>query len=128
MSRNQSDANDPRHAQLPEPLRSAVIAHEDGDLQKAYPLYRQFVADNPQHPTALQLFGLLLSQLGQFEPAIKLMRESLKLFPRQPEVANNLGNALLRAGLIEEAISSYAEAIRLHPNYAEAQRNLALAY
>lgn len=128
MSRNQSDANDPRHSQLVEPLRSAVIAHESGDLQKAYPLYRQFVADNPQHPTALQLFGLLLSQLGQYEPAIKLMRESLQLFPRQPEVANNLGNALLRVGLIDDAIGSYAEAIRLHPDYAEAQRNLGLAY
>ena len=33
MSRKQSDANDPRHSQLVEPLRSAVIAHEGGDLE-----------------------------------------------------------------------------------------------
>ena len=128
MSGKQPVGNDPRHSQLPEPLRSAVLAHESGDLQEAYPHYRQFMADNPEHPTGLQLFGLLLSQLGQFEPAIKLMRQSLKLYPKQPEVANNLGNALLRAGFVDDAIASYAEAIRLHPNYADAQRNLALAY
>lgn len=117
-----------RHSQLPEPLRSAVIAHEDGQLETAYPLYRTFVAENPQHPTALQLFGLLLSQLGQYEPAIALMRESLKQFPDQAEVANNLGNALSKVGQIEEAIASYSEAIRILPTYIEALRNIALAY
>ena len=89
-------AGDSRHPQLPEPLRSAVLNHEDGRLEAAYPLYRRFVADHPRNPTGLQLFGLLLSQLGQHEPAITLLQESLKIFPAQPEVANNLGNALLR--------------------------------
>lgn len=117
-----------RHAQLPEPLRSAVLAHEAGNLEAAYPQYRQFVSENPQHPTALQLFGLLLSQLGQLEHAIRLMRESLRLFPGQPEVANNLGNALIRAGFIDDAIASYADAIRQFDNYADARRNLGLAY
>jgi uncharacterized protein (TIGR02466 family) len=121
-------AHGTRHSQLPDPLRSAVIAHEDGQLETAYPLYRQFVAENPEHPTALQLFGLLLSQLGQYEPGIALMRESLKLFPDQAEVANNLGNALSKAGHTDEAITSYSEAIRILPNYVEALRNLALCY
>ncbi len=128
VSTNPSVAHGSRHAQLPEPLRSAVIAHEDGQLDTAYPLYRKFVAENPQQPTALQLFGLLLSQLGQYEPAITLMRESLHLFPEQPEVANNLGNALSKIGLFEEAIESYAEAIRLRPDYFDAQRNLGISY
>ncbi len=76
---------------------------------------RQFVAENPKNPTALQLFGLLLSQLGQYEPAIVLMHESLSLFPDQVEVANNLGNALSRIGLVDEAIASYTESIRIFP-------------
>ena len=117
-----------RHPQLPEPLRSAVINHEDGKLDAAYPLYRQYVADNPKNPTALQLFGLLLSQIQQIEPAIALMRESLKLFPDQPEVANNLGNALLKAGQFDDAIESYSDALRLLPKYADAERNLGWCY
>lgn len=128
MSTDSSAVHGSRHSQLPEPLRSAVIAHEDGELEAAYPLYRQFVADNPKHPTALQLFGLLLSRLGQYEPAIALMRESLNLFPDQAEVANNLGNALSRFGRVDEAIASYTEALRILPDYVEALRNIALCY
>lgn len=128
MSTDRATERSSSHSQLPEPLRSAVLAHEDGQLETAYPLYRQFVADNPKHPTALQLFGLLLSQRGQYEPAIALMRESLSLFPDQAEVANNLGNALLKSGCAEEAIASYSEAIRIFPKYVDAMRNLGLCY
>jgi tetratricopeptide (TPR) repeat protein len=117
-----------RYSQLPEPLRSAVLAHEDGQLEAAYPFYRSFVAKNPKNPTALQLFGLLLSQLGQYDSAIVLMRESLSLFPDQAEVANNLGNALLKSNRIDEAIASYSEAIRIFPEYVDALRNLGLSY
>jgi tetratricopeptide (TPR) repeat protein len=117
-----------RHPQLPEPLRSAVIAHEDGKLETAYPLYREYVAGDAKNPTALQLFGLLLSQLGQYDYAIVMMRESLKLFPDQAEVANNLGNALLQQGLVDEAVASYKEAIRVLPEYVDALRNLGLCH
>ncbi|MBT8132786.1 MAG: tetratricopeptide repeat protein [Gammaproteobacteria bacterium] len=120
--------NSQRHAQLPDGLRQAVIAHEDGQLDAAYPLYRQFVKDNPEHPTALQLFGLLLSQRGMYESAIILMQQSLDLFPQQPEVANNLGNALANNGRAEDAIASYANAVSLKPDYVEAWRNQGLCY
>ncbi len=128
MSTESVYASDSRHTQLPEPLRSAVLNHEDGKLDVAYPLYRKYVAANPQNPTGLQLFGLLLSQLGQYEPAITLMEESLKLFPDQPEVINNLGNALLRSGKLDEAIERFSEAVRIVPDYVDAQRNLGVCY
>jgi len=128
VSKKSSAGPSSRHAQLPEPLRSAVVAHEGGHLETAYPLYRQFVADNPKQPTALQLFGLLLSQLGQYDTAIELMRESLVLYPDQSEVANNLGNALSKAGRVDEAIESYKNAIEILPTYVEAWRNLGLCY
>ena len=116
------------HSKLPVQLRKAVIAHEEGRLHVALPLYKKFVEQNPNHPAALQLLGVLYSQQGKYESAIKLMRESLRLFPEQGEVANNLGNALLKFGRVDEAIESYAEAIRLHPEYLDAVRNLGLCY
>jgi len=81
---------------------------------------------HPENAVALQLFGLLLSQLGQYEPAIRFLRESLRLQPGQAEVANNLGNALSRTGRLEEAAAAYADAIGLAPDYADAWRNLGL--
>ena len=123
-----TNGNQTRHPQLPEPLRSAIIAHEDGDLNTAYPLYRSFVAENPKNPTGLQLFGLLLSHLGQHDTAISLMQESLSLFPEQAQVANNLGNALSQVGKVDEAIASYQNALRQQPDYLDARRNLGLCY
>ncbi|OGT83813.1 MAG: hypothetical protein A3H91_10720 [Gammaproteobacteria bacterium RIFCSPLOWO2_02_FULL_61_13] len=116
------------HPELPPLLQRAVAAHQDGKLDVAYPLYRSFVDQNPAHPTALQLLGLLHSQRGEYAVAIELMRESLRQFPQQPEVANNLGNALSSAGMLKEAVDSYAQAIRLYPRYQDAFRNLGLGY
>jgi tetratricopeptide (TPR) repeat protein len=115
-------------AGLPPLLQSAISAHEAGQLELARPLYSDFLEKEPQHPTALQLFGLLHSQSGDYEAAIRLMQESLRLFPDQAEVANNLGNALSGAGRPKEAVDSYAQAIRLNPGYVDAFRNLGLCY
>ncbi len=117
-----------RHSKVPPLLRQALTAHEAGQLDLAYPLYRRFVDQNPRHPMALHLLGLLYSQRGEYESAIALMRESLRLFPEQAEVANNLGNALSKCGRAAEAIESYSQAIGLQPQYADALRNLGLCY
>ena len=119
---------DSRHSELPPLLREAVTAHETGKLHVAYPLYRSFVDQNPEHPMALHLLGLLHSQRREYDKAIPLMQASLRLFPEQAEVANNLGNALSRHGRVEEAIGNYSRAIQLQPQYAEAWRNQGLAY
>ncbi|HZX23206.1 MAG TPA: tetratricopeptide repeat protein [Woeseiaceae bacterium] len=115
-------------SRLPQKLREAVTAHQSGKLQEAYPLYREFLQGNPEHPMGLQLCGLMLSQLGDYPRAIAFMQESLRLFPKQPEVLNNLGNALSRAERRDEAIGAYQEAIRLEPRYVDAHRNLGRCY
>jgi uncharacterized protein (TIGR02466 family) len=121
-------SGDASRSRLPPQLQQAIAAHEKGELQTAYPLYREFVAAHPDHPTALQLFGLLMSQLGQHQTAIALMQESLRLFPEQAEVANNLGNALSRCGRLAEALEKYEHAVRLQPRYTDALRNLGICH
>ena len=115
-----------RHATLPTLLKEAVAAHERGRLDDAYPLYREFIEATPGHPMALQMFGLLHSQRGDYPTAIALMQESLRLFPGQPEAANNLGNALKRSGNREAAIAWYRHALELQPDHIDARRNLGL--
>jgi len=113
---------------LPQLLQEAVAAHQAGDLDSAAPLYRRFLAQHPDHPTALQLLGLLHSQQGEYGPAIEYMQESLRRFPQQAEVANNLGNALSVSGRQEEALVSYRRAVELAPRYSDAWRNLGVCY
>lgn len=115
-----------RHSELPSPLKEAVVAHEAGRLDQAYPLYRRFLEATPDHPLALHMFGLLHSQRKDYPTAVALMQESLRLFPEQAEVANNLGNALKRSGQPETALKWYRHALSLQPRYLDAQRNLGL--
>lgn len=118
----------PSEPRLPQLLQQAVTAHQAGDLDSAAPLYRRFLAQHPDHPTALQLLGLLHSQRGEYGPAIEYMQESLRRFPRQAEVANNLGNALSVSGRQEEALENYRRAVELAPRYSDAWRNLGVCY
>ena len=62
-------------ANLPSVLQEAIRAHQAGLLDKALPLYNQFLQQEQDHPTALQLAGLLHSQRGEYETAIKLMSQ-----------------------------------------------------
>lgn len=109
-------------------LQKGFSAHQAGSLDAAETSYRAYLRDNPDSPTALQLYGVLLSQKGDYPGAIRLMQKSLHLFSEQPEVANNLGNALKRYGRLDDAVDSYARAIELWPQYAEAHRNKALCH
>jgi uncharacterized protein (TIGR02466 family) len=123
-----SPANQFPVSELPELLQQAISVHQAGDLDKAEPLYRQFLAQQPEQPTALQLLGLLHSQKNEHEIAIELMQKSLRLFPQQAEVANNLANSLSSCGRLDEAIESYLQATTIKPVYIEAWRNLGLCY
>ena len=115
-----------RLAELPSPLKEAIVAHEAGRLDDADPLYRKFLETTPDHPMALHMFGLLHSQRRDYPTAIALMQDSLRLFPGQAEVANNIGNALKRSGRPEQALGWYRHALELRPRYLDAQRNLGL--
>ena len=128
MTIKNSPGRKSRDSQLPPLLQQAVADHQAGNLDDAAPRYRRFLAQHPDHPTALQLLGLLHSQRGEYDAAIDFMRESLRRFPQQAEVANNLGNALSLCGRLEEAAQSYAEAVRLYPRYVDAWRNLGVCY
>ncbi len=130
-NRRQTDrppATEDAFADKPHLLGKALKLHQSGDMEGAYPLYREFLQQNPRHPMALQRMGLWFSQRGDYQRAIAFMRQSLEQFPEQPEVANNLGNALSKSGRTDEAIDCYREAVRLYPNYADALRNLGLCY
>ena len=126
MTTRNSPGRESPESRLPPLLQQAVADHQAGNLDAAEPLYYRFLAQHPDHPTALQLVGLLHSQRGEYETAIEFMRESLRRFPQQAEVANNLGNALSLSGRHEEAAQSYTEAVSLHPRYVDAWRNLGL--
>jgi predicted O-linked N-acetylglucosamine transferase (SPINDLY family) len=105
----------------------AVQHHHAGRLQEAEQLYRQILAQRPEHADAMQNLGIIAHQVGRNDAAVDLIRRVIALSPNNPEAYSNLGNALRDQGQLEEAMAAYRHAISLRPNYADAHYNLGIA-
>lgn len=106
-------------------IEAGFAAQNAGRRDAAREAYAQALRLVPEHPTALQLMGLLARQQGDFEGAKGLMQRSLAVHPRQPHVWNNLANTQEDLGDAQAALASLDQALLLQPDYAEAHFNRA---
>ncbi len=106
-------------------IEAGFSLQSKGDAQAARKAYEAALRLVAEHPTALQLLGLLARQDGDLAGARDLMRRSLAVHPQQPHVWNNLANTLEDLGQREAALDSLSRAIALQPDYAEAHYNRA---
>ena len=105
-------------------LDLALQHHQAGRLPEAESLYQQILQDDPNHPAALHMLGVLANQFGQNEIAVELITKALGLRPEIAEAHNNLGNSLQDLGRFGEAVESYRGALAIKPDYAKAHSNL----
>jgi predicted O-linked N-acetylglucosamine transferase (SPINDLY family) len=105
-------------------MQVAVEHHQAGRLAEAERIYRQVLAQQPDHAGALHLLGVLATQLGRFDEAVELMQRAIRLVPDSAEVQYNLGSALQNMGRLDEAIASFRQAIRLKPDLMPTYNNL----
>jgi len=108
-------------------LRLAVQHHQAGRLAEAEKIYRQVLAQHPDHPDALHLSGVLAIQAGQLDTAVDFIRRAIAVCSTNAIYYSNLGKALKDLGQLDEAIASYRQAIQLEPHFAEAYNNLGIA-
>jgi tetratricopeptide (TPR) repeat protein len=109
---------------LQQQLQSALSHHQAGRLAEAEKVYRQILAQQPDHAEALHLLGVLARQSGHSDAAVKLIRQAIRLKPDHAAAHGNLGNALKDLGQLDEAVVCYRQAIRLMPDHADAHCNL----
>ena len=76
----------------------AVQRHQAGRLQQAEQLYRQILAQQPNHADALNHLGMIARQVGHHDVAMDLIRKAIGLAPDRPAYYCNLGNALAAPG------------------------------
>ena len=114
----------PSRMTLQQQLKSGLWHHQAGRLAEAERIYRQVLAQQPNHADALHLLGVLAGQAGRLDAGIELIRRSIRIKPDYAEAYDNLGNALKRKGHVDEAIAAYRQAIAIRPNYTEAYNNL----
>lgn len=90
--------------------------------------YQTVLRENPEHPDALNLMGVLAVEAGRNKVALDYMRKAVKLEPEKAIYRNNYGNALIVATRTEEALPHLRKAVALDPNYADAWCNLGKAW
>lgn len=105
-------------------LTQAMNLHRQGHLMEAQSLYERILRDRPDHPEALNFFGILQQQRGQSTQAEQLTRRAIRAAPNYASAHTNLGNILIVQKRFEDAIAAYRQAIVLRPDEVEACVNL----
>jgi len=105
-------------------VQQAIDFHQAGNLIEAERLYRAILAETPDNPDALALFGVLLDGKGEHERAVELIGKATKLDPKTPLFQLQLGNALMNLKRTDEAIAVFRNAAALQPTLSEAHYNI----
>jgi tetratricopeptide (TPR) repeat protein/2-polyprenyl-3-methyl-5-hydroxy-6-metoxy-1,4-benzoquinol methylase len=106
----------------------AVRHHQAGQLTDAESFYRQVLALDQKHASALHNLGLIGIQVGRLDLGAEMIARAVAVNDRLPEWHYNLAFALVGLGRSTEAIAHYRKAIVLKPDYAEAHMNLGNAF
>lgn len=113
--------------QTPQLLAAALQHHQAGRLAEAWQIYRQILAQEPDHPDALHLLGVVALQSGRAGDALPLIQRAIALQPGNIQYHNNLGNVFLSLEKFADAEAVFRRIIQIHPAYPEAHYNLGLA-
>ncbi len=107
-------------------LEAGLGHHQAGRLAEAERTYREVLAEDPNHPVALHLLGLLLNQHGQHERGVQLIQRALEEDPGYAPAHYDLGNILRDLGRVDESERALRRAVELWPEWPEAQFNFGL--
>jgi protein O-GlcNAc transferase len=104
-------------------LQSAADHHRAGRLPQAERLYRAVLAEQPNHPDALHLLGIIANQTGHHKDACELITKAIAQRPTA-EFYFNLAGTLNPLGEYPRAIEALRQSIALKPTWAAPQGNL----
>jgi protein O-GlcNAc transferase len=108
-------------------MQMALQRYQSEEPSEAETLCRRILSEQPAHPGALQLLGILASETGRPDVAAALIGRAIGLQPGNAELHSNLGMALQAAGRLPEAVAAHQQAARLAPDHAEVHFRLGVA-
>jgi tetratricopeptide (TPR) repeat protein len=110
-----------------EQFQQALDFHRNGKLEDAEKIYREILAQHPQHPQAMHFLGVIALQVGRADAAIPLLENSVRL-NAGVEAAGNLAVAYRTVGRLADAKSLLLQVVNAAPQFADAWANLASAH
>jgi Flp pilus assembly protein TadD len=106
-------------------LEEAFIRHKRGEIEFAAGVYRQVLAQYPNHPTALHYLGLVAQQRGNSQQALRLLERSIEIDPTDPRAHNHLGQVHAALNDKRTAAVCFERALQIEPNHVASLNNLA---
>ena len=91
-----------------------------GNFVDAGVIYRTILANEPDNPDALHLFGLVLGEQDRHAEAVSHIERALELRPDAAPFHHNLGGIYRRLGRTADAVEAFRRAVALKPDYGEA--------
>ncbi|HTW93361.1 MAG TPA: tetratricopeptide repeat protein [Tepidisphaeraceae bacterium] len=107
-----------------EAMQIAIAHQRAGRRADAENVYRQILAQNPNHTEALSQLAQIANEAGQTQLAVDLMHRAVEINPFVAAYHYLLGNFQRGQGDFSAAMTSYCSAIKLKANYIEAYNNL----
>jgi glutathione synthase/RimK-type ligase-like ATP-grasp enzyme len=105
-------------------VERAVLLGALDRRQEAQQAFVGILQRSPQHFSALNEFGTLLTQMGAIDAACRVYAEAILHHPQNPMARVNLANLLLRANRHPEAREHYEAVLRIDPDHPEAHQGL----
>jgi len=109
-------------------LSTALEHHQADRWQQAEAIYRQILAQVPDHPDATHLLGTLAMQTGRTAEGLPLLERAAAAQPANVTFATNLAAAYLSLGRADEAFAPLETALKHDPAHAIAHYHLGLAH
>ena len=115
----------PGRDELDRQVEVAFARHKRGDVDSAAAVYRQVLAQDPNHSAALHYLGLIARQSGNSQEAVRLLQRSLEIDPTDPRAHNHLGQIYVALNERSKATACFERALQVDPNHVAALNNLA---
>ena len=118
------DAGALRPTAFQQPVELARAAFRAGRFNDAESRIRTVLNEQPEHPDALHLLGLIALHCGHQREAVELLARAVRIDPTNASFHSDLGNALHACGELDQAVRAFRTAIRLAPNEVNFHFNL----
>lgn len=112
----EAETQAPRRAHVNEVLAQAVEAQRAKRYDDAQRIYELILAQIPNQPDALHLFGVLKRSQGDAPGGMELIRRALEIRPDFPVAQSNYANALRDGGNALGSLDYYDRAITAMPD------------
>ena len=108
-------------------FRSALSAHQAGELDRALEAYEALLKEQPTYPPLNYFLAMLLRARGNVERTRDLLRRAVRASPGYADAQLALGNLELESRDAAPAISAFEAVIAARPDRVEAWTGLGLA-